>query len=178
MNLQDFKDIAPWTSAIIALLTLFMNSLPKFKSWCRKEQKRLRLNRFFKNYSNNNITEKLYIQNFKPSSDRVIETTNTKHILFYKKEHIILNESDDFKINEILIPKGYHIYKILSDNTIQIELINERNEYTNAYILKENNIPKKLNNPNKLVPINNNSSDVKLEIINNEEIFEKITTYI
>lgn len=52
----------------------------------------------------------------------------------------MLNEYSEVYVNETLIPKGYHLYHVVSRDTIRVDIINNENIYC-AYIIRSNSTP-------------------------------------
>lgn len=148
MNLQDIKDIAPWVSSGIAFATLFINSLPKFKAWCRKEQKRIRLNRFFHDLKQDGWNRYL---NFSFVSLSVfdyrinyLDTTPIFTLIFYQYQNIFFNQNESAKLNGISLKVGYHLYEIISDDCIRLDFIDDDSgERKSVFIYRYNNVDKK-----------------------------------
>lgn len=102
MNIQDIKDIAPWVSSGIAFATLFINTLPKFKAWCRKEQKRIRLNRFFHDLKQDDWNRYLdfsfeYLTVFDYRIN-YMNTTAEFNLTFYQYQNVFFNNNESAKL--------------------------------------------------------------------------------
>ena len=118
MNIQDIKDLAPWVSSGIAFATLFINTLPKFKAWCRKEQKRIRLNRFFHDLKDGlpsrysyHGSETLKVSNY---SEAIKWNKDPFSIRFFYYQKVFFNENESAKLNGVGLKVGYHLYEIIS----------------------------------------------------------------
>lgn len=151
MNLQDIKDIAPWVSSGIAFATLFIHSLPKFKAWCRKEQKRIRLNHFFHDLKQDGWNQYL---NFSFESLTVfdyrinyLDTAPVFTLIFYQYQNVFFNKNELAKLNGINLKVGYHLYEIISDDCIRLDFIDDDSgERKSIFIYRYNNVDKNKRN--------------------------------
>lgn len=169
MNIQDIKDLAPWVSSVIAFATLYINTYPKFKAWCRKEQKRIRLNKFFNDsfrfidYETISISKFEYNSLPNISDDRFV-------ITFYKYQNIFKLDKDDIILNGTKLERGFHLYEIISDHCIRLDFINDdTGEIKSAFIYYKVNIPHKI----KYTSERHETYDIK-----NQNKFKRITSWL
>lgn len=101
----------------------------------RKEKKRKALEEFFnsKKYPHLGINEQteLKVLNIsKKTNASITENENNDYkekLMFYDFNNLFCNEIEELKINGISIPVGFNLYKVLNDNTIRLDLINDNN---------------------------------------------------
>lgn len=142
-----------WTAfAAIGTVGAFAGLLaPKLNRWCRKQNKRMTLQKFFKERKPERFPTKtksecikLKIVNYIDSSDSYIKGTSFEHkeiIIFFKQSNVFFHDCENLFLNGIQIEKGYNLYKILNNSCIQVEIINDNSgEIKFAYIFKDNNI--------------------------------------
>ena len=113
----------------------------------RKFLKQKKLINFFKNIENINIndTKTLWIINHKKQDTKkdtlnhILKEINT--LIFYKNPNIFYNEHDNIMLNEIKIEKGYHLYEIINEHCIELQMIDDASgDIKKAYIYKKNNL--------------------------------------
>ncbi len=132
-------------SAIMASGALAITGLPKFKAWCRKEQKRIRLNRFFHNKTGSNIgnrykeeVKKIELSNYQISHGKYVDKFELR---FYKYQNVFYNENELAKLNGVSLKVGYHFYEIISDYCIRLDFTDDDSgETKSAFIYYGNNL--------------------------------------
>lgn len=164
-----------WKTIATVGTPLFL-AIPKIRDWHKRKQIKKKLEDFFINYEKiKSENEVLYLQNLYSSNNPIPEVDTTMKFTFFKHNFILLNECENALVNGISIPKGYHHYKILSKESIKIEIISE-DKITAAFIFKNKNVPSLVSRSNNRKPIINSQEEKKHEnkVIKSEGPFQKI----
>lgn len=145
----DWNVIGSLISAIAASGALAITGWPKFKAWCRKEQKRIRLNHFFHDLKDDlpsrysyhysyHGSETLKLSNY---SQAIILNDGSFSIRFFYYQKVFFNKNESAKLNGVGLKVGYHLYEIISDDCIRLDFIDDDSgERKSVFIYRYNNV--------------------------------------
>ena len=135
-----------WTAfaAIGTFGTLMLLCLPAIKGKINKIKKNKRLNKYFEYLFKNEKELENFIEiTFTKKSPKISYSSNDQDgrkgeyltIQFNKKYKLFYVYEEGIKFNEVIIPKGYNLFKVISKDIICLQIIDDNSGSLNELIL-------------------------------------------